>query len=327
MLTELYQTELSERSQDVLHKVITHPSIQRRYISVDTTRGLRRLKNEDPDERIERFCHWAVTLAQQAAEGALAAAAVSSWQVRALVVNTCTGYLCPGIATYLVERLGLRPEVQAYDLVGSGCGGAVPNLQQGAALLQTFEEGVVLCVAVEICSATFQMDNDISLILSNALFGDGAAAAVLTTAGSGPQLRPSESLFVPALRDTVRYVHRQGQLFNRLSPTLPRLVGETGTPRIKRLLERQGLQPGHIAHWAIHPGGAKMLDELQQRLGLSDHQMAVSREVLRDHGNMSSPTVLFALRELMLRGIDKGEWCVMTAFGAGFSAHSCLLQG
>jgi predicted naringenin-chalcone synthase len=114
-----------------------------------------------------------------------------------LVVNTCTGYLCPGLSSYLLEKLGLPRNIRTYDLVGGGCGGAIPNLQAAQEYLKSAGKGTALCVAVEICSATFQMADDMSLLLSNALFADGAAAAVLWTRPQGLALVDSSNRHQP----------------------------------------------------------------------------------------------------------------------------------
>jgi predicted naringenin-chalcone synthase len=141
-----------------------------------------------------------------------------------LVVNTCTGYLCPGLSSYILEKLGLPRNIRTYDLVGGGCGGAIPNLQAAQEFLRAGGKGAALCVAVEICSATFQMADDMSLLLSNALFADGAAAAVLWTRPQGLALVDSSNRHHPEDRESIRYVYRNGQLYNQLSRTLPSLV-------------------------------------------------------------------------------------------------------
>ena len=153
-----------------MKKFLAHPSIRRRRFAFDSPDCL---VTEDPDGRMARFTRWAVELSARASLEALGRAGLAAREVSALVVNTCTGYLCPGLSSYLLERLGLPRDIRAYDLVGGGCGGAIPNLQAGEECLKAAGAGVALCVAVEICSATFQMEDDLSLILSNALFSAG----------------------------------------------------------------------------------------------------------------------------------------------------------
>jgi predicted naringenin-chalcone synthase len=330
LIARHYAGQLKPRTLEVMRQVLSHPSIRQRSVAVEDEEQLIALKNEDPDLRMGRFTRWAVDLSAQAIGKAVSAAGIKYRDIGTLIVNTCTGYICPGISTYLVERLGLRPDIQAYDLVGSGCGGAIPCLQAGERALAGMRDnpdGVVVCVSVEICSATFQMGDDISLVVSNAIFGDGAGATVLWQKPTGIALVSSISFFNPALREDVRYVYKKGQLHNKLSPRLPLVVTETVPPMVRELLARYGLAVAQVKHWAIHPGGDKILSALKDGLGLSEEQMTVSRGILSDFGNMSSPTVVFEMERIVARGVGPGEWCVMVGFGAGFSAFACLLRG
>jgi len=318
-----FSHRLSPRSLGVLKKFLAHPSIQSRRFAVESTECL---VAEDPDRRMERFTRWAVDLSVQAAQEALERAGLSAGDVTALVVNTCTGYLCPGLSSYLLERLGLPRDIRAYDLVGGGCGGAIPNLQAGEECLKAAGGGAALCVSVEICSATFQMEDDLSLLLSNSLFADGAAAAVLWTSPAGLELVASGSRHQPEDREAIRYVHHQGQLYNQLSNALPRLVNGAVAAAVQSVLSPRGLEVSDIAHWAIHGGGAKVIAAVARKLGLPEEKLRHTREILARYGNMSSPSVLFTLREIMDNGIRAGDWCVMASFGAGLSAHALLFK-
>jgi alkylresorcinol/alkylpyrone synthase len=321
-----YGDVLSERSMDVLEKVFSHPSILTRYLSFDTELDVLSLKNEDADRRMERFTRWSTALSQRAAVAALSQAGASAAEIREIVVNTCTGYICPGVSTYLLEAMQLSGGVRVFDAVGSGCGGALPNIDLAANSLHANPEGIVLSVAVEVCSATYQMDNDMSLLISNAIFGDGAAAAILWTRPEGLRIVDSAGIIDTSFREDVRYVYKQGKLHNKLSVQLPKVVRAVVPPLIDELLDRNGLSRGDIQHWAIHPGGDRMVAALEESLGLTEEQMAPTRQVLADYGNMSSPTVLFILKNLMDRGIKPGEKVLMTAYGAGMSAYACLLE-
>lgn len=317
-----YAQKLNARSMGLVRATFSHPGIRKRHFAVDDPE---RIMDESPDQKIARFTEKSVELAGQAVVKALDLAEVSARDVTALVVNTCTGYICPGISTYLLERLGLPRTTRVYDLVGSGCGGAIPNLQLAESLLKS-NGGVVVSVAVEICSSVFQMGNDLSLILSNALFGDGAAAAVLTARPEGFELVASAGRYVPEQRDAIRFVHKEGQLHNQLSTALPDLVNKAAAGVVADLLSSQGLQTGDIRHWAFHTGGEKIINAVRDEIGVPEEQLRATRTVLANYGNMSSPTVWFVLEELLRNGIAAGEWCVMVAYGAGLSAHACLLR-
>jgi predicted naringenin-chalcone synthase len=181
-------------------------------------------------------------------------------------------------------------------------------------------------VSVEICSATFQMGNDPSLILSNALFGDGAAAAVLWNRPSGFQMVASAGRFVPEQREAVRFVHKQGRLHNQLSARLPGMVAKAAAEVVADVLTSRALRVEDIACWALHTGGEKIIDALRDEIGIPEDRLWATRKVLEEYGNMSSPTVWFVLDELLENGVEPGDWCVMVGYGAGLSAHAYLLR-
>jgi len=323
-----YQDELTPRALDVLDKVFSHPSIENRYFSVKNKPELLTLKNENPDKRIDRFTFWAIKLAREASLMALKNAEISLDDIDAIIVNTCTGYICPGISTYLIEDLRLSPTVSAYDLVGSGCGGAIPNLQLAHQILQDPNKKNVLCISVEICSATFQMGNDISLILSNAIFGDGAAAVILSSErNKGLIYKDGTALFLPQYRDDVRYRYKNGELHNHLSPKLPNIIGEYVSEFIQSFLKKHHISIDQIDQWLIHPGGAKMMEMIQEKVSLTDNDLQRARKIYRNYGNMSSPTVLFELHDYITNTKpEKNEDVYMIAYGAGLSIHGCLFE-
>src|SRR3989337_2102719 len=276
-LKKYYSDKLSRKSLKVMHKVFSHPSVLHRHLAVD---AIENLVDEHPDIRIARFTKWTVELASQALVKALAQAKLEVSDVTGLVVNTCTGYICPGISTYLIERLGLSERIRAHDLVGSGCGGAIPNLQICSDMLDGHGDGVVLSVSVEICSATFQMADDLSLIVSNALFGDGASASVLWHRPEGLALVDSASRYDPKSRDHIRYIYKNGQLHNQLSVSLPEIAGKTVARVVTDLLNPSGLKVEDIKRWAFHPGGEKVINAVREEIGLSEAQLQAPSNVL-----------------------------------------------
>ncbi len=318
-----YDGKLKRSSLSIARKVFCHPSIKQRSFAFNSPSVL---LDESPDSRVERFTEYAVKLSAQAANKALKEAGLDPGNVTALVVNTCTGYICPGISTYLIETMGLRPDIRAYDLVGSGCGGAIPNLQLCGSILKEENDGVVLSVSVEICSSTFQMDNDLSLIVSNALFGDGAAAAVYWNKPQGMSIIGSASFFEPKYREDIRFIHKDGQLHNQLSKNLPALVAPAVKAAVDKLLGSLGMTRADISRWALHPGGENVINAVKEEMELTEEQLEPTRRVLSEYGNMSSPTVWFVMKQIMDQGISPGGLCLAVAFGAGFSVHTCLFR-
>jgi predicted naringenin-chalcone synthase len=322
LLKKHFQDLLTQRSIGLIRATFSHPSIRKRHFAVEHPASI---LTETPDQRVTRFTEKSIELSARAVQNALEKVGLTPADVTGLVVNTCTGYICPGISTYLVERLGLSRSTRVYDLVGSGCGGALPNLQVAESLLKT-QGGVVVSVAVEICSAAFQMDNDLSLILSNALFGDGAAAVVLWEKPKGFELVGSAGRYAPEHRNSIRFIHKNGQLHNQLSTDLPNLVRKAAADVVQDLLAMQSLEPHHVGQWAFHTGGEKIINAVRDEIGLAEESLWATRKVLESYGNMSSPTVWFVLDELLQKGIRPTEWCVLLAYGAGLSAHGYLLR-
>ena len=175
---------LSPRSRAIVKKVLTGDNgIVTRHLVLGT---LEEAFDLTPDALHARFARHAPLLATQAAERALANSGTRADQIDAVIISTCTGYLCPGLSSYVTEGLGLRPDVLALDLVGQGCAAALPNLRTGEALLAAGRSQRVLSICVEVCSAALYFDDNPGVLISACLFGDGAGAAVLAAAPRRP---------------------------------------------------------------------------------------------------------------------------------------------
>jgi len=283
----------------------------------------------DPNTLSERFLTHAPLLAAQAGERAMNEAGLHSSQVDAVVVSTCTGYLCPGLSGHLVERLGLRHDVQTFDLVGQGCAAALPNLMLGNALLATGGCEHVLSVCVEVSSAAMYLDNDPGVLISACLFGDGAGAAVLSRqpgpSGRRIEWKDSTSLVEPAERGALMFEQRDGMLRNILTRAVPGLAADYAQRVLATVLDRAGLHPGNVGTWVMHAGGRDVLLALEQRLELDPRDLRYSASMLREYGNMSSAFVYFVLEAALADDAAPGWWW-LSSFGAGFSCHGALLE-
>jgi alkylresorcinol/alkylpyrone synthase len=318
---------LTARTRAVLQGILTHDSgIARRALALDS---LDESFEIDPDTLHRRFERHAPALASQAAAQALAQARLRAGDIDAVVVSTCTGYLCPGLTSYVTERAGLRGDVFALDLVGQGCGAALPNLRAAEALIASGRCEHVLCICVEVCSAAFYLDQDLGVLVSACLFGDGAGAVVASRAPRDgvPRVewKAAASFTDPRARDALRFEQRGGMLRNVLTLPVPRLAADRAREVLDRVLEGEGLARADIGAWIMHAGGRKVLEELQARIGLAPPDLAWSAAMLRDFGNLSSPFVLFVLRAALEGGAPRGWWW-MSSFGAGFSCHGVLLS-
>jgi predicted naringenin-chalcone synthase len=318
---------LTPRSRTLLRKILhANNGIATRHLVLDPLSEVFELR---PDVLTQRFARHAPALATEAAGKALTDAGLLPADVDGLIICTCTGYLCPGLTSYVVERLGLPVNLRALDLVGHGCGAALPSLQTAAALLSSAQCQRALVIAVEVCSAAFYLDDDPGVLVSACLFGDGAAAAVLAN-----QPRPGTrtvqwlagaSHLSPSDRDRLRFEHRDGMLRNILTIETPLLAGRHATQVLPATLQAAGLSRADVTGWIVHPGGRNVLNSLRDQLGLRDADLVHSAGILREYGNLSSPSVLFVLQAALAGGAPGGHWW-LASFGAGFSFHGAMLK-
>ena len=318
---------LTTRSQAILRKILLGDNgICGRYLALDSLLDAFEMS---PDVLDARFARHAPAVAARAAERAMARADIVPRDVDALVISTCTGYLCPGLSSYVSERLGLSQDVLLLDLVGQGCGAALPNMRAGEALIAAGRARKVLSVCVEICSAAMYMDDDPGVLVSACLFGDGAGAAVLSAEPDSPQRRiewkTAGTRLAPDDRDLLRFEKRGGMLRNILSPEVPALAGVHAERVLSDVLERAGVAREQIEAWILHAGGREILTAIRERVGLSEDDTRWSAGVLRDLGNVSSSCVYFVLEAALKGGAPGGYWW-MSSFGAGFSCHGALLE-
>ena len=319
--------QLNPRARRVLEAVLHQDNgIHTRHLALEP---LAQAFEIDPDTLHRRFLAHAPVLASEAAQRALADAGLAPDDIDAVVVSTCTGYLCPGLSGYVVEALGLRPDVKAYDLVGQGCAAALPNWQLCDGLLGAGRCRHTLSVCVEVCSAAMYLDNDPGVIISACLFGDGAGAAVLSAAPPADKRRiewmDSASLIDTGQRDALCFEQRHGMLRNILTQRVPLLAADYARRVLDAVLQRSELTPGDINAWIMHAGGRDVLRALESTLDIGQHELRYSAAMLHDYGNLSSAFVFFVL-QAALADAAPGGWWWMSSFGAGFSCHGALLK-
>jgi alkylresorcinol/alkylpyrone synthase len=317
---------LDARSHTIAKLVLTRNNgIEERWLSVDS---LDEVFAIDPDVLHRRFAAHAPPLASAAALSGLHAAGIRAVEIDAVVVTTCTGYLCPALSGYVIEQLGLRNDILAFDLVGQGCAGALPNWQLANALLAAGHCNHVLSICVEVCSAAMYLDDDPGVLISACLFGDGAGAAVLSRSPVAKRRRvewkQTTSFIDPSERAALRFEHQDGMLRNILTRAVPRLAAQHAKDVLNQTLERADLRRDQISEWIFHAGGRDVLLALEAHLGLSPEALRYSREALRRYGNLSSAFVYFVL-EAALRDRAPGGWWWLSSFGAGFTCHGALL--
>ncbi|MCZ6672183.1 MAG: stilbene synthase [Verrucomicrobia bacterium] len=323
-LWDMYQqtdmpAQLTPRSQDLVKQVLNGDSgIDKRHFA---TPEVDRLFCQDAESLNELFEKEAPALALESLEKALDEAGWKAASLDALIVCTCTGYICPGISSYVAEQLGLRSNLFMQDLVGLGCGAAIPMMRSASGFLKAEPEARIATVAVEICSAAFYIDNSPGVIISACLFGDGAATALWTgsSGNSNWRIENFDTLHMPQHRECLRFENRAGKLRNKLEFSVPKKAAKA----VGRLFKDYCKASETPQEFICHGGGRNVLDALEETV--TGFDLSPAREVLRQYGNVSSPSVLFALQHY-LQNDPVADHLWLTSFGAGFSAHSCALR-
>jgi alkylresorcinol/alkylpyrone synthase len=286
--------------------------------------------------RNERYLQIARALGRSAIERCLEAAGRTVTDVDDLIVVSCTGIDTPGLDLLLAGDLGMRSDLKRSTILGMGCYGAFPGLTRAYQSVASRPGRLALVLAIEICSLHFQpQDPSTENLVCSALFGDGAAAALI---GEAPSEDASGVFQRPRLLDFETYCNYQTldrMAFHltdhgfrmQLSAYVPAILAAEIDPFVDRLLARNDIRREEIAFWAVHPGSSRILDHTQERLALPESALSCSYAVLQDCGNMSSATILFILdRILAEQPPSPGSYGVLLAFGPGLTIEGALLR-
>lgn len=283
------------------------------------------------EQRMRRFVTEGLALGKEAVANSLADAGITPDRVGQFTVASCTGYATPGLDILLARDLGMPVSTQRLHIGHMGCYAAIPGLAAVAASTRMRDEvSVLLCV--ELTSLHVQPRDtsggrlDVEQVVAHALFSDAAAAVVVA-----PDAPGLEFVDVVARTDVARSALMTWEVTDLgfrmgLSPEVPAVLAEHVEDAVNELLAPQGLERTDVARWAIHPGGPRIVEVVADRLGLDDEAVASSRQVLADHGNCSSATVLLILDRILDEGLEPGDPVVVMAFGPGLTLYAALLR-
>jgi alkylresorcinol/alkylpyrone synthase len=287
-------------------------------------------------EANDAYIEVAVDLGEQAILSALAAANVEPHEVDAIVVVSSTGIAVPTIDARLVSRLGLRPDVKRVPLFGLGCVAGAAGMARVHDYLRGFPNDVAVLLSVELCSLTFQHDDtSIPALIGVCLFGDGAAAVVATgadriphgpSAYRDPRIIATRSRVIANTIDVMGWNISSGGFGLVLSRDVPKMADDHLRGEVDDFLAENGLSIVDISAWVCHPGGPKVLDSIENTIGLPPEALAHSRNSMRENGNISSASVLDVLRRTVGEPPPEGSFGVMLAMGPGFSFELLLLR-
>ncbi|HVC56683.1 MAG TPA: type III polyketide synthase [Stellaceae bacterium] len=280
-------------------------------------------------ERNRIYLATALDLLERAAGRALDRAGMAASEIGAIVVVSTTGIATPSLDALLIERMHLAPTVQRLPIFGLGCAGGAIGLARAATLAAAMPDKAVLFLVVELCSLTFRRDDRAkSNIVAAALFGDGAAAALLRCGGTGPAIVAAGEHTWPHTLDIMGWEVAEDGLKPVFSRDIPRLIAGRLGEAAREFLKSHGLTLGDIDRFVCHPGGPKVIDACEQAFGLRPGILLDERGVLRDFGNMSAASVLFVLARLLADGREGRRWerTLLTALGPGFTAGFAVLD-
>lgn len=288
--------------------------------------------------RNKKYREAVVPLATRVAQDALTQANRQPSEVTHVLAVSCTGFFAPGLDIELVKHLGLPATTQRTIIGFMGCYAAFNALRVAHSFCQSDPSACVLLVCAELCTLHFQTDDTLESAVVNALFSDGAAAAILSA--QSPEAAPGHLAYMDNLclldedsMDLMTWDIGDTGFSMGLSPRVPSVLAKHLPSYIHMLLSRHGLTPADLDFWALHPGGKAIIAKAQHILGLTDADVHDSLEVLRLFGNMSSPTILFVLQRFLERhsacerqGVPGFAHGVALAFGPGLTLEGCLFQ-
>lgn len=330
-----------EATQRIIHRIYTQSGIDKRHTVIKDfqANGSPRLffkrdgslNNPSTGARNELYAEKAKPLFTRTAEQTIAEnPTVRKEDITHVITVSCTGFFAPGPAFEIVQQLGLPPAAHRFHLGFMGCFAAFPALKMAQAFCEAQPEANVLIVCLELCTIHLQDSEIPDNLISASVFADGAAGMIVSSRkpeGTAFSLKKfSTSIAEESEEDMAWTIGDTG--FNMiLSTYVPEIIDKNLTAAIQPLLDTYQLDRQDIHHWAIHPGGRAILDNVESTMDLNSRQLASSRNVLAGYGNMSSATILFVLKDLLRRPQEfNNEHVLAMAFGPGLTIESGILK-
>ncbi|HEY4851154.1 MAG TPA: type III polyketide synthase [Streptosporangiaceae bacterium] len=329
----------------VVKKLLRSSHIQKRHLYLpakDAHTG--RLLPESAADLHAKFREGALEIGSRAIHAALDAVSLSTADVDYMLCVTSSGFMVPGLSSLFSRELGFDRKLLRADVVGMGCNAGLNGLNPLVQWVRNHPGQVALLVCCEINSAMYILDETPRTGIVNSLFGDGAAAAVLTSctgqgtgpasfgqasSGPAPCVIDFESFCIPEQWAAMRFDWNApaGKWSFYLDRDIPYVIGFNIREPLERLLERNGLDFSAVRHWVLHTGGGAVIDSVKLSLGLEEHDVRHTRSVLRDYGNISSGSFLVSLERLLAEDCaSAGDRGVMVTMGPGAQIETALLQ-
>lgn len=337
-MQEAYNDEAASRKLKILFH---HSGISTRYSVIpdfdNSIPGHILFNKNQPaptvEKRLNVFKENAVSLAIEAIQNSLKKmnTTVAEFKPTHLITVTCTGIYAPGIDAEIMEQLNLPNDIFHTSINFMGCNAAFPALKIGDMIAKTDENARVLIVCVELCTLHFQPKDNSDNLLSNTIFGDGAAAVVVVSDSAAKQnhqrgmvINGFYSLLLGKGKDLMAWNITPINFEMVLDAGIPEFIGNEVNDIVLKAGRKLNITPDKIDKWAIHPGGKKILDTIKKQMQMNDTDLQYSYKVLEEYGNMSSPTILFVLNEIMQSEHKPNETIFSIGFGPGLSIETSL---
>jgi predicted naringenin-chalcone synthase len=282
----------------------------------------------DLDRRMDLYHTHATKLSIAAIRNCIAGY-IDEKEITSLITVSCTGMSAPGLDISIMQELQLATSIQRSSVNFMGCYAAIHALRMADNICRADKNARVMIVCTELCTIHFQKDCEMDSITSGLLFADGSAAALVTSnefSNAGVTISNFYSeVSLNGQEDMAWNLSGKGFLM-RLSAYIPQLLQAGITPLLDNALKAGGHDKKDITRWAIHPGGKKILETIQKELALTREEMRASYDVLREYGNMSSPTILFVLKDVLERLTGSEEKIFAAAFGPGLTMETLILE-
>lgn len=320
-----------------------HSGIESRYISFSDTdeNAAEKFYSKDGEyispntkTRMVEYEKWSKIIAKNAVQKLIKENDIDISKINRLVTISCTGFFAPGLDYYLIDEFKIPMNVKRTNIGFMGCAASVIGFNTVLDAMNNASGNDIntLLVSVELCSLHLQTEPTRDNILANMIFADGCGAAFFSNSSRYSQRVKMEIISTNSIlfKDSAEYMG--WKIGNNgfemiLSSNLPKIISNEAVPAIKDMLSRYELSISSINHWALHPGGRAILDALQIGLNLPDELMLPSRDVLKHFGNMSSASILFVIKEILISGkIKKDDICCAVAFGPGLTMETALFK-
>lgn len=275
------------------------------------------------------YMEHSLQLGRAVASDCLSRAGLQPEEIDLFISVSCTGVMIPSLDAHLINQMGFRSDVRRLPITELGCAGGAAALTRAWEHIRAFPQNNVLVVVVELPSLTFQRGNlSQANLISTILFGDGAAAALVTgRPGRGPRILNTDSYLFPDSLDAMGFDLKESGFHILLSKDVPQLIKNKIKSLVITFLEKNGLRRDQLSAFILHPGGQRLLLYMEEELGLSRCDTQLSWDMLAEYGNLSSASVVFVLHEVLRKRVmQAGEYGLLAAFGPGFSAEMLLLQ-